>query len=74
MKRFNGVQEKVWGMLCLHCGKVLISWSRHDYKTCGCENEAMVDGGQDDYVRYGAKDMTAIQMLEIIPTQVLDVE
>lgn len=71
--KFHGIQEKVWGLLCLKCAKVLISWSHHDYKTCGCENEAMVDGGQSSgYIRYGAADMRAIQMIDITPTKVSD--
>lgn len=37
---------------CLLCGKIIESTFRHDYKTCGCRNEAMVDGGLD-YQRYG---------------------
>ena len=30
---------------CLECNKVLVSRHRHDYVTCGCPNDAMVDGG-----------------------------
>jgi hypothetical protein len=45
---------------CLECGKELVSHNRHDYRTCLCFNEAMIDGG-DDYCRYGAKDMSKIK-------------
>lgn len=44
---------------CHVCGETIESHHRHDYQTCGCENEATVDGGLD-YIRYGAKDMTKI--------------
>ena len=44
---------------CKNCGEVLTSYNRHDYKTCGCENETMVDGG-NDYQRYGGKDLDLV--------------
>ena len=44
---------------CKSCGDVLTSYNRHDYKTCGCENETMVDGG-NDYQRYGGKDLSLV--------------
>jgi len=44
---------------CKECGEVLTSYHRHDYKTCGCENETMVDGG-NDYQRYGGKDLSLV--------------
>jgi hypothetical protein len=44
---------------CKSCGEVLTSYNRHDYKTCGCENETMVDGG-NDYQRYGGKDLSLV--------------
>ena len=45
---------------CLECGETIVSYSRHDYNTCGCPNGAMVDGG-NDYERYGAIDMEKIE-------------
>jgi hypothetical protein len=45
---------------CLECGETIVSRSLHDYVTCECPNEAMVDGGTD-YERYGADDMTMIE-------------
>ena len=45
---------------CLECNKVLVSRHVHDYVTCGCPNDAMVDGG-NDYGRYGAMDMDKIE-------------
>jgi len=45
---------------CLNCGEILVSYHRHDYKTCSCENETMIDGGLD-YSRYGGKDLTLIE-------------
>lgn len=44
---------------CLDCLDTIVSYHRHDYKTCGCENQAMVDGGTD-YIRYGGKDMKKV--------------
>ena len=44
---------------CKNCGEVLTSYNRHDYKTCGCENETMIDGGTD-YQRYGGKDLSLV--------------
>lgn len=49
---------------CLECDELLVSYNRHDYKTCGCPNGAMVDGGMD-YSRYGAKDMSKIEKIDI---------
>lgn len=43
-------------VLCTECGQVLTSLWRHDYNTCECPNEAMIDGG-GDYLRCGAKNM-----------------
>lgn len=45
---------------CLECNKVLVSRHVHDYITCGCPNDAMVDGG-NEYERYGAIDMDKIE-------------
>lgn len=44
---------------CLDCLKTIVSNHVHDYNTCGCPNEATVDGGTA-YLRYGAKDMRKI--------------
>ena len=45
---------------CLQCGETLISRYRHDYNTCNCDNETMVDGGLG-YGRYGGKDLSLVQ-------------
>ncbi len=50
---------------CLQCKMILVSFDRHDYKTCSCPNRTMIDGGHD-YLRYGGKDLTKIQVLKII--------
>ena len=44
---------------CAECLKTIVSRNRHDYVTCECPNNAMVDGGLD-YIRYGAKDMKKV--------------
>ena len=46
---------------CLECNEVLVSRHRHDYVTCSCPNDAMADGG-NEYGRYGAMDMTKIEL------------
>jgi hypothetical protein len=45
---------------CLECDEVLVSYHRHDYKTCSCPQSTMCDGGTD-YGRYGGKDLTKVQ-------------
>lgn len=45
---------------CLQCGEVLVSYYRHDYKSCLCPNDTMVDGGVS-YSRYGGKDMLLVK-------------
>lgn len=44
---------------CKKCGEVLTSYNRHDYKTCGCINKTMVDGGTD-YQRYGGLNLDLV--------------
>lgn len=56
----NGLEQLVLNrVICLECGEVLTSYHVHDYKTCGCKNETMIDGGLE-YQRYGGVDMTKI--------------
>jgi hypothetical protein len=49
---------------CLECEKTIVSYTTHDYQTCGCDNMAMVDGGLD-YARYGAMDMDKIDVMHV---------
>lgn len=44
---------------CRECGEVLTSYNRHDYKTCSCTNETMVDGGTE-YQRYGGLNLDLV--------------
>ena len=44
---------------CVECLETIVSYHRHDYKLCGCKNEAMVDGGID-YIRYGGKNLKKV--------------
>lgn len=53
---------------CLECKTILVSFYRHDFKTCKCPNETMIDGGHD-YLRYGGKDMSKIQVLKFVPVR-----
>jgi hypothetical protein len=45
---------------CRACGTILQSIHTHDYKTCSCDNETMVDGGLD-YQRYGGMDLSLVE-------------
>lgn len=49
---------------CLECNETIVSYHRHDYKTCNCPNSATVDGGTD-YLRYGAMDMKKIKVFAV---------
>lgn len=44
----------IWGVKCPKCSKRMFSFFTHDYKTCGCPNNTMVDGGMS-YLRYGGE-------------------
>ena len=56
----NGLEQIILNRVqCKECKKVLTSYHRHDYKTCGCENETMVDGG-NEYQRYGGADLDLV--------------
>lgn len=44
--------KRIWGVECPKCKRRMFSHYRHDYKTCSCPNQTMVDGGRD-YLRYG---------------------
>lgn len=46
-------------IICLECAEVLTSYYTHDYKTCNCANQTMIDGGLD-YQRYGGVDLHKI--------------
>jgi len=47
---------------CLSCGVTLESGHRRDFRTCGCPNQMMVDGGLE-YRRYGAANMGLVEDL-----------
>ena len=49
---------------CQECMETIVSYHRHDYNTCSCPNNAMVDGGTA-YLRYGAKDMSKIKIFAV---------
>jgi hypothetical protein len=49
---------------CTECGTKLVSRTTHDYKTCDCPNNAMVDGGHH-YGRYGAVDISKIKVFTL---------
>lgn len=61
------------GILCHECETTLYSIQRHHCHTCGCLNDAMVDGGTS-YLRYGAKDMTKLEqvIVDLLTDEVFD--
>lgn len=63
----NRLTKKVSGVICLECGWIGVSWWVHDYKTCDCENRTMIDGGQENYVRYGGKLLDKVQFIYLTP-------
>ncbi len=48
------MSEGIKGVECADCNKRMFSFSTHDYKTCGCPNNTVVDGGRS-YLRCGWK-------------------
>lgn len=60
------------GVLCELCGAILVSFSRHDFRKCNCDNETYIDGGQKDYTTIGAKDPTKVH--SVLVTWVLNEE
>lgn len=49
---------------CTICGKIIASIHVHDYVLCGCENQAMVDGGPE-YFRHGGMNLKKIKNLSL---------
>ncbi len=48
--------KRIYGVQCAMCKKRMFSFHVHYYKTCGCPNNTMVDGGRE-YLRFGWKDI-----------------
>jgi len=58
----NGLEQIVYSTAtCKKCGDVLVSIHRHDYVTCSCDNQTMLDGGTA-YQRYGGADLDLIDL------------
>lgn len=56
----NGTEQIILNRVkCKACDQVLTSHYGHDYKTCSCPNETMVDGG-NNYQRYGGVNLTLV--------------
>ena len=53
-------KESFIAALCTNCSSLLISMHRHDFSACGCDNESFIDGGQNDYIRLGGKDLSKV--------------
>lgn len=47
---------------CLNCEETIVSYHRHDYKTCSCDN-AIVDGGTA-YAHYGGSNIEKISIYD----------
>jgi len=54
---------KVTGVKCPNCKEEIWSKHRHDWHQCRC-GDTFVDGGRD-YLRYGGKNITTIEKVEI---------
>ena len=65
-KNYYPMTKPMTGLLCLSCGRVVLSFYRHDCKFCGCENALMLDGG-GDYARMSAVDLTLMQRVKVTP-------
>lgn len=56
----NGLEQIILNRIqCKACNEILTSYYGHDYKTCSCPNETMVDGG-NNYQRYGGVNLTLV--------------
>lgn len=51
------------GIKCKLCGDTIVSHHRHDFKYCTC-GAVFVDGGSD-YLRYGGKDLSNIEIVKV---------
>jgi hypothetical protein len=51
-KKASKAKVIISGVECPDCKKRMFSFHVHDYKTCGCPNETMIDGGRE-YIRCG---------------------
>ena len=60
-------------VICLECNEQLISRHQHDYKTCSCPNETMVDGG-NSYQRHGGKNLNLVQSFCIYDNEPWEVQ
>lgn len=56
---------------CLLCDDVIISRHRHDYIQCKC-GACFLDGGGEDYYRYGAPSLESIQWIDLPDTEKLE--
>ncbi|HWY33805.1 MAG TPA: hypothetical protein VNX68_04115 [Nitrosopumilaceae archaeon] len=54
-------RTRVWTITCPMCHVEMFSRARHDYRTCGCPFQAMIDGGFAGYVRYGGQDVIPLR-------------
>ena len=49
---------------CNNCYEHIISYHRHDFKKCSCENETFVDGGMS-YLHYGGKNKDLVHPVTV---------
>jgi hypothetical protein len=57
----KSIKTRVWTVTCPGCQKEIYSRAGHDYRTCGCPQQTMVDGGFSGYVRYGGQSIAVLR-------------
>lgn len=59
------------GVHCTMCNTTIFSYTTHDYKTCGCDNQTSVDGGLS-YVKRGGKDMSLTVPITVYSNEIFE--
>lgn len=56
------------GIVCLHCGSILVSYHFLDKRICGCVQKTFVKGGQvPGKITYSGTDLNLLQGVAIVP-------
>jgi hypothetical protein len=58
--------KKIYGLHCVKCDEVIVSWYRHDFRQCSCNygtanQGCFVDGGRD-YFRFGGTGFATVEI------------
>lgn len=59
------------GLHCTKCNTTIFSYTTHDYKTCGCDNETSVDGGLS-YILHGGKDLSLTLPIQVYSNDIFE--